>query len=95
MSTPDETATIMPPREYRGNMMVIKLSYDFEIIVPMDIGGQILALLGKAELYSASYKQEAMIRPMDKDLTISLLATTEYERLKLSFILHGGKDGND
>lgn len=95
MSSPDETKNITIPREYRGNMMVIKFSYDFEVIVPIDIGGQIISLLSNAEMFSSRYKEEEMVKPMDKELAIRLLAATEYEKLKLSFILHGGKDGND
>ena len=95
MSTPDEKAQVTIPREYRGNMMILKFSYDFEVIVPMEVGAAILGMLSKAELFQDQYGKEKMIKPMDKNITVGLMSISEYEKLKLSFILNGGKDGAD
>ncbi|AIX12399.1 hypothetical protein CPT_Pollock40 [Escherichia phage Pollock] len=71
---------------YRGNMMCIKFSYDFKIILPIEDGKALLELLSKAELFKEEYQKEPHIEPMDKDIDIRFLARTTYERLKLNFL---------
>jgi hypothetical protein len=75
-----------PNSSYRGNMMCIQLSYDFQIILPIEDGKALLDLLSKAEVFKEEYKKEPSIEQMDKTIPIRFIARTIYERLKLSFM---------
>lgn len=75
-----------PNSTYRGNMICIKFSYDFQIILPIEDGKALLELLSKAEIFKEEYKKEPSIEPMDKSIDVKFLARTTYERLKLSFL---------
>lgn len=75
-----------PNKSYRGNMMCIQFSYDFQIILPIEDGKALLELLSKAELFISKYQESDRVEPMDKDLHIRFVARTKYELLKLAFM---------
>ena len=77
-----------PPvnKHYRGNMMVIEFSYSNSIILPIEDGQPLLALLANAESYTKDYGKDPVIKPMDMDIKISFIARTAYERYKLGFL---------
>ena len=73
-------------KHYRGNMMVIKFSYDSSIILPIEDGQALLSLLSNAESYKRDYDKDPIITSMDMDFEISFIARTTYERCKLGFL---------
>lgn len=75
-----------PNRTYRGNMMVIQFGYDNAIVLPMEDGQALLTLMANAESYRKDYGKDPVIEPMSKDLTITFIARTIYERCKLGFL---------
>ena len=75
-----------PNATYRGNMMCIKFSYDFQIVLPIEDGKALLELLSKAEIYREEYNKDPFIEPMDKSLDIKFIARSKYELLKLAFL---------
>ncbi|AGF88357.1 hypothetical protein SP076_00130 [Salmonella phage FSL SP-076] len=75
-----------PNATYRGNMMCIKFSYDFQIVLPIEDGKALLELLSKAEIFRDEYKKDPYIEPMDKSIDVRFLARTKYEFLKLAFL---------
>lgn len=79
-------------KTYRGNMMCLKFGYDFSVILPVDKATEVLRMLSDAELYVDKYGENAQILPMNKDISIHLLAVTEYELLKIKQLL-GSSDG--
>lgn len=73
-------------KHYRGNMMVIEFGYSNSVILPIEEGQPLLALLANAESYTKDYGKDPVIKPMDMDIKISFIARTTYERCKLGFL---------
>ncbi len=77
---------------YRGNMVCIKFSYDFEIILPLEDANALLQILGKAEIFKSNYPNDPYVEPMNKEISVRFLARTVYERLKLNFLRNDGNE---
>ncbi len=77
---------------YRGNMVCVRFSYDFSIILPLEDANALLAILGKAEFFKENYPNDPVIEPMNKEIQVRLIARTVYERLKLNFLRNDGNE---
>ena len=73
-----------------NNYLVIKadLGYTGKLILPYDLGVQLMNALAKAEIYDAPYNSKPVIRDIGKDdVSISLLGAQEYAEIKLNDLL--------
>jgi hypothetical protein len=72
------------------NYLVIKadLNYSNKLILPYDLGMQLMNALAKAEIYSTPYNEKSVIRDIgSEDISISLLGAQEYAEIKLNDLL--------
>lgn len=77
----------------KENLMVIRLNYDTNLLVPHNQGVALLSALENAELLHESYGRNKEIKYIERDnIQCSLMSRTEYEQIKISMLLNVSLD---
>jgi hypothetical protein len=72
----------------KPNYMIIKISWNNQLVVPYEAGLTIMAALKDAEVYCDDYGKDPMITPLPQDgFRSSILAPEFYEDIKVAQLL--------
>lgn len=72
----------------KPNMMIIKISWNSQLVVPYEDGMVLMAALKNAEVYGDDYGKNPSITPMPSDsFRSSILAAEFYEDIKVAQLL--------
>lgn len=72
----------------KPNYMIIKISWNSQLVVPYEDGLAVMAALKNAEVYNDDYGKDPMITPMPHEsFRSSILAPEFYEDIKVAQLL--------
>lgn len=80
----------------KENLMLIKLAWDRNIVVPYEAGLRLMAAMEHAELYTDEYNKAPRITPIPKSVfEFSIFNRKDYQFIKASALLKLDKPTHD
>lgn len=71
----------------KAEFMLIKLSYDCKLLLPIDEGNQLLAAYSKARQWEEPYQKPITIKPSPPEISVRYITAAELAKIKFDDML--------
>ena len=91
MTSPPKSDTGLPS-DQRAEFMVIKISYDCKLLLPIEEGNVFLAAYSRSRQWKDGYKEPTSILPSPPEITVRYVTNAELAKVKFDDMLGLDKD---
>ena len=92
MATSPPNSNTGKPSDQRAEFMLIKISYDCQLLLPIKEGNEFLAAYSQARAWKSGYKEPTTIEPSPPEVTVRYVTKAEIAKVRFDQTIGESQD---